>query len=100
MRVNAVRRVRPPVRPPRSSVRQLALASVSRRLLRFVALSGLTNSWGKRMKAMKERRKRMIVAAGMAAGLAAAAATPASAQDIKIEVTGSNIKRVEGEGAL
>ncbi len=52
------------------------------------------------MKAMRARRKRMIVAAGMAAGLVAGGATPANAQDIKIEVTGSNIKRVEGEGSL
>ena len=51
------------------------------------------------MKAMKARRKRIVVAAGVAAGLAVPTA-PTLAQDIRVEVTGSNIKRVEGEGAL
>ena len=52
------------------------------------------------MKAMKARRRKIVVAAGVAAGLIVPAATPAGAQDIRVEVTGSNIKRVEAESAL
>jgi iron complex outermembrane receptor protein len=51
------------------------------------------------MKAMKARRRRIAVAAGVVAGITVPAAV-AVAQDIRVEVTGSNIKRVEGEGAL
>ncbi|MEP7182054.1 MAG: TonB-dependent receptor [Betaproteobacteria bacterium] len=42
-------------------------------------------------------RKPLWIATGVVAGLAA---LPALAADIKVDVTGSNIKRVEGEGAL
>ena len=64
------------------------------------AHDAITNFRGNRMQVMKARRKRIIVAAGVAAGLTVSVATPATAQDIRVEVTGSNIKRVEGEGAL
>src|SRR5689334_24507732 len=52
------------------------------------------------MRAMKVRRKHLEIAVAVAGALAALAAGGAAAQDIKVEVTGSNIKRVEGEGAL
>src|SRR5690349_9900183 len=52
------------------------------------------------MNRMKVRRKHLEVAAAVAAAVAALGATSAAAQDIKVEVTGSNIRRVEGEGAL
>jgi len=52
------------------------------------------------MRAMKVRRKHLEIAAAVAGALAALAAGGAAAQDIKVEVTGSNIRRVEGEGAL
>jgi iron complex outermembrane receptor protein len=50
------------------------------------------------MKVMKTRRRGLLIVAGVAAGLNA----PVHAQspDIKIEVTGSNIPRVAGEGPL
>jgi len=52
------------------------------------------------MNGMKVRRKHLEIAAGVASAIAALAPAGAAAQDIKVEVTGSNIRRVEGEGAL
>jgi iron complex outermembrane receptor protein len=53
------------------------------------------------MNGMKVRRKHLEVAAGVASAIAALAPTVAMAQqEIRVEVTGSNIRRVEGEGAL
>ena len=52
------------------------------------------------MKANTIRRRHLLVAAGVAAALGSYAADFAQAADIKVEVTGSNIKRIEGEGAL
>ena len=52
------------------------------------------------MNGMKVRRKHLEIAAAVASAVAAMYATSAAAQDIKVEVTGSNIRRVEGEGAL
>src|SRR5215831_7448885 len=51
---------------------------------------------------MKFHRKKVATAlAFLGAGSAITLLTlPANAQDIKIEVTGSNIKRIEGEGPL
>ncbi len=51
------------------------------------------------MNNRKKGHRRMLVASAIAA-LFATAGAPASAQDIRVEVTGSNIKRLEGEGAL
>ncbi len=45
------------------------------------------------------RHKRLLVASAVGALFAGIAVT-AAAQDIRVEVTGSNIKRIEGEGAL
>ncbi|HVO88751.1 MAG TPA: TonB-dependent receptor [Casimicrobiaceae bacterium] len=50
------------------------------------------------MNSVKVRRKHLPVASAVAAAVAALGAAHAVAQDIRIEVTGSNIKRVEGEG--
>jgi iron complex outermembrane receptor protein len=52
------------------------------------------------MNGMKVRRKHLEIVAGVASAIAALAPAVAAAQDIKVEVTGSNIRRVEGEGAL
>ena len=52
---------------------------------------------------MKFQRKKLAGALAYALGVSGAfvlAGTPAQAADIKVDVTGSNIKRVEGEGAL
>ncbi|HSV17378.1 MAG TPA: TonB-dependent receptor [Casimicrobiaceae bacterium] len=46
------------------------------------------------------RRKHVELAAGVAAAIAALGAATAQAADIRVEVTGSNIRRIEGEGAL
>ncbi|MEO8506011.1 MAG: TonB-dependent receptor [Betaproteobacteria bacterium] len=43
---------------------------------------------------------RRLLVAGVVAALFANPDRPSLAQDIKVEVTGSNIKRIEGEGAL
>ena len=51
------------------------------------------------MKAPQMSQQRMLVAAAVA-GLFVVPGTPVCAADIKVDVTGSNIKRVEGEGAL
>ena len=51
------------------------------------------------MKAPQMSQQRMLVAAAVA-GLFVVPSTPVCAADIKVDVTGSNIKRVEGEGAL
>ena len=51
------------------------------------------------MKSMPVSQPRMLVAAAIAS-LFAAPAADVRAADIKVDVTGSNIKRVEGEGAL
>src|SRR5262245_43132657 len=51
------------------------------------------------MKNAQPPQSRLLVAAAVA-GLFAGPAVVAHAADIKVEVTGSNIKRVEGEGAL
>jgi len=52
------------------------------------------------MNAFPLRRLHLSLATSVAAALAALAGTSAFAQDIRIDVTGSNIKRIEGEGAL
>src|SRR5436190_6617453 len=52
------------------------------------------------MNASPVRRLHLSLATSVAAALAALAGTSALAQDIRIDVTGSNIKRIEGEGAL
>jgi iron complex outermembrane receptor protein len=52
------------------------------------------------MNGLRVRRKHLEVAAGVAAAVAALAPPGVDAQDIRVEVTGSNIRRVEGEGAL
>jgi iron complex outermembrane receptor protein len=52
------------------------------------------------MNRLKVRRKHLEVAAGVAAAIAALGAASAEAADIRVEVTGSNIRRIEGEGAL
>jgi len=52
------------------------------------------------MNRMKVRRKHLEIVVGVASAIAALAAPGAAAQDIRVEVTGSNIRRVEGEGAL
>ena len=52
------------------------------------------------MNAMKVRRKHLEIAVGVASAIAALAANEVAAQDIRVDVTGSNIRRVEGEGAL
>ena len=52
------------------------------------------------MKALPVRRKHLPLTSGIAAALAAIAGAHAIAADIRVDVTGSNIKRVEGEGAL
>ena len=52
------------------------------------------------MNGMKVRRKHLEIAAGVTSAIAALASAGAVAQDIRVEVTGSNIRRVEGEGAL
>jgi iron complex outermembrane receptor protein len=52
------------------------------------------------MKPTKVQRKHLEVATAVAAAIAALGAATAAAQDIRVEVTGSNIRRVEGEGAL
>src|SRR6478736_4244456 len=52
------------------------------------------------MNALPVRRLHLSLATSVAAALAALAGTSALAQDIRIDVTGSNIKRIEGEGAL
>jgi hypothetical protein len=49
------------------------------------------------MNALSERRLHLSLATSVAAALAALAGTSALAQDIRIDVTGSNIKRIEGE---
>lgn len=52
---------------------------------------------------MEFQRKKVAAAIGYAlgaGGIAAVVAGPALAQDVRVEVTGSNIKRVESEGAL
>ena len=52
---------------------------------------------------MKFQRKKLAGALAYALGVGGAFAVvgaPAQAADIKVDVTGSNIKRVEGEGAL
>jgi iron complex outermembrane receptor protein len=52
---------------------------------------------------MKFQRKKVAAALTYMLGLGGAAllvGVPAQAQDIRVDVTGSNIKRVEGEGAL
>jgi iron complex outermembrane recepter protein len=51
------------------------------------------------MKAPQMSQQRTLVAAAVA-GLFVAPSTPVCAADIRVDVTGSNIKRVEGEGAL
>ena len=51
------------------------------------------------MKQKHVSHPRMLVAAAVAA-LYAVPAVVAQAADIKVDVTGSNIKRIEGEGAL
>ena len=53
-----------------------------------------------KVQGVEVRRRPMPLAAAVAAAVAALAATTAIAQDIRVEVTGSNIRRVEGEGAL
>jgi hypothetical protein len=52
------------------------------------------------MNASPMRRSNLSLAKGVAAALAVLAGSSALAQDIRIDVTGSNIKRIEGEGAL
>jgi len=52
------------------------------------------------MNRLRVRRKHLEVAAGVAAAIAALGAASAEAADIRVEVTGSNIRRIEGEGAL
>ena len=51
---------------------------------------------------MNFQRKKIATALGLigAGGAFLFAGAPAQAQDIRVDVTGSNIKRVEGEGAL
>ena len=52
---------------------------------------------------MKFQRKKVATALAYVLGASGAVtllAGPAQAADIKVEVTGSNIKRIEGEGAL
>jgi iron complex outermembrane recepter protein len=52
---------------------------------------------------MRFQRKKVAVALGYALGVGSVALLAASAHaasDVKVDVTGSNIKRVEGEGAL
>jgi iron complex outermembrane receptor protein len=52
---------------------------------------------------MKFERKRVAIALASAFGVGGAAlivGAPAMAQDVRVDVTGSNIKRVESEGAL
>jgi iron complex outermembrane recepter protein len=51
---------------------------------------------------MNFQRKKVATALGLigAGGAFLLAGAPAQAQDIRVDVTGSNIKRVEGEGAL
>ncbi len=52
------------------------------------------------MKRVRVRRAHLEIAAGLAAAVAALSPSAASAQGIRVDVTGSNIRRVEGEGAL
>jgi iron complex outermembrane receptor protein len=52
------------------------------------------------MNRTRVRRKHLQVAAGVAAAIAALAPAGAQGADIRVDVTGSNIRRVEGEGAL
>jgi len=52
------------------------------------------------MKNLTFLRKRLWIATSVAAGLAANLPLSAYAADVKVDVTGSNIKRVESEGAL
>jgi iron complex outermembrane recepter protein len=52
------------------------------------------------MKALPVRRKHLPLASSIVATLAAMPGAPALAADIRVDVTGTNIKRVEGEGAL
>ena len=51
------------------------------------------------MKTKHIKYRRLLLASAIS-GLYAYSAGPAVAADIKVEVTGSNIKRIEGEGAL
>ena len=51
------------------------------------------------MKSKQMSQPRMLVAAAIGS-LFAAPAADVQAADIKVDVTGSNIRRVEGEGAL
>ena len=51
------------------------------------------------MKATSIRHKRLLVASAVAA-IVASPESQLLAADIRVEVTGSNIKRIEGEGAL
>ena len=51
------------------------------------------------MKATSIGHQRLLIASAVAA-LFASPGGPLLAQDIRVEVTGSNIKRIEGEGAL
>ena len=48
----------------------------------------------------QQKKVALALAYGLGIGGTIAAGVPALAQDIKVEVTGSSIKRVEGEGAL
>ncbi len=48
----------------------------------------------------KHIESRRLFLAGVIAGAFTLCAGPALAVDIKVEITGSNIKRIEGEGAL
>ena len=50
------------------------------------------------MKALERGLRRPVAAA--IGGLLACGALPVGAQDVRVEVTGSNIRRVEGEGAM
>src|SRR4051812_1068110 len=52
------------------------------------------------MNAFPVRRLHLSLATNVAAAIATVGGTSALAQDIRIDVTGSNIKRIEGEGAL
>ena len=48
----------------------------------------------------KHIETRRLCLAGVIAGGFTLCAVPSLAVDIKVEITGSNIKRIEGEGAL
>src|SRR5690349_7109805 len=106
-----VRRARIPVCPSSAAVHEQPIATARCAHLRSIVATHSVRSTSHQKKSMFPRgfkmslqRTKLATALGWAAGAAAAmsvcSADAQSAPDIRVEVTGSNIKRVEGEGAL